>query len=72
MNRRPSTTSKISGVTESPNAAWSFCASASLRTMPNTWTPHWTSTYVLLQPMPVEVPVTKAALVSADSVILFI
>ena len=57
-----SVTSKISGVTASPNAATRRSASALFRTPANTWSPRWVSTWVTAQPMPVEAPVTTTDL----------
>src|SRR5512147_898150 len=61
-----SATSKISGVTASPNSCVKLSASACLRTLANTLAPWRTACATAARPMPVEAPVTTTArLISA-------
>src|SRR3954454_19980358 len=61
-----SVTSNKSGVKRAPNSAFSRWASASLRTLPNTWKALLVSTFTQPQPMPVEAPVTTALLIECS------
>src|SRR5262245_29342466 len=50
--------SNCSGVKALPNSADNRSASCTFRTLPKTWTPFCTRTFVVPQPIPVETPVT--------------